>query len=449
MATKPNPFLYADLFAGIGGFAGALEAFGGKNVYSVEKDKVAASVYKMNWLHDPLGDITEDANEHVMVVKPHDVLVAGFPCQPFSKSGSQLGMEETRGTLYFNILQIIKAHHPAVVVLENVRNLYGPRHMHEWAVIIETLRAENYIVSDKPAILSPHQLPKSMGGRPQTRERVFITATYAPHLDTKLHNPNPVVLPRQKFQDWNPDDWDLLRDLPISEDGEPRRSKLSSQEVAWIEAWDDWLKLYLKLNNGQKPPGFPIWVDSWVDRSKLAIPQGTPKWKENFLIKNSDLYTCHKKDFDLWLSRHGVLTEKFPPSRRKLEWQARNAKSLWDCVMHFRPSGVRVKQATYLPALVAITQTSIIGPMRRRISPSEAKRLQGFPEWFDFGGQSDSSTYKQLGNGVNIGVVWNIFKMHVSRDQDLLKMTPGGKRVLASFLNSPESPDSRLEALGS
>ena len=100
-------FTFIDLFAGIGGFHAALEALGGKCVYAVEIDPAAANVYERNWGMNPLGDITEDVSENSMRVPKHDVLVAGFPCQPFSKSGAQRGMDETRGTLYWNILQII------------------------------------------------------------------------------------------------------------------------------------------------------------------------------------------------------------------------------------------------------------------------------------------------------------------------------------------------------
>ena len=88
-----------------------------------------------------------------MNVPAHEVLAAGFPCQPFSKSGAQRGMDETRGTLYWNILQIIEERKPKVVLLENVRNLAGPRHLHEWQVIIETLRDEGYRVSETPGDL--------------------------------------------------------------------------------------------------------------------------------------------------------------------------------------------------------------------------------------------------------------------------------------------------------
>jgi DNA (cytosine-5)-methyltransferase 1 len=156
-------FKFIDLFAGIGGFHAALAGMGGHCVYASEIDPKAAAVYRKNWKLDPLSDITVDANEDVMNVPAHDVLTAGFPCQPFSKSGAQLGMDETRGTLYWNILKIIQAHHPKIVLLENVRNLAGPRHRHEWQVIIETLRAEGYRVSETPAIFSPHLLPPDLG----------------------------------------------------------------------------------------------------------------------------------------------------------------------------------------------------------------------------------------------------------------------------------------------
>ena len=134
-------FKFVDLFAGIGGFHAALGALGGECVYASEWDKDAARIYERNWNLKPDGDITLAANDEVMDVPAHDVLVGGFPCQPFSKSGKQMGMEETRGTLFWNIAKIIETHKPSIVLLENVRNIAGPRHMHEWEVIIQTLRA--------------------------------------------------------------------------------------------------------------------------------------------------------------------------------------------------------------------------------------------------------------------------------------------------------------------
>ena len=83
--------------------------------------------------------------------------------------------------------------------------------------------------------------------------------------------------------------------------------------------------------------------------------------------------------------------------------------------MHFRPSGIRAKAPTYLPALVAITQTSIVGSRRRRLTPHEAARLQGFSPSFTFGPQRDQASYKQVGNGVAVGAAWHVFRAHVEQ----------------------------------
>ena len=435
-------FTYIDLFAGIGGFHAALDGMGGKCVAAVEIDKAAAAIYEANWGIPALGDVTELANDDGVSIPKHDVLVAGFPCQPFSKSGAQRGMEETRGTLYWNILRIIEEHKPAMVLLENVRNLVGPRHTHEWGVIIDTLRAEGYRVSSEPAIFSPHLLPPELGGRPQVRERVFIAATYvgekaqASELET-----TPVVTHTPK-NGWNTSNWRLKKHLPLQAARKLPGTALSEDEIHWIDAWNDFVENMWDLRNGVKLPGFPIWADAWVHTSDLKIPEDAPSWKVDFLTKNSLFYTDHKSFLDKWTKEWGVYTVKFPPSRRKLEWQAQDTPRLWDTVMHFRPSGIRAKKPTYLPALVAITQTSIIGPMRRRLSTREAARLQGLPDWFDFGSQRDALTYKQLGNGVNVGVVWYVLKQQAARDADLLKRH--APRLLRAIRTAPESPDAVL-----
>jgi DNA (cytosine-5)-methyltransferase 1 len=97
---------------------------------------------------------------------------------------------------------------------------------------------------------------------------------------------------------------------------------------------------------------------------------------------------------------------------------------------------------TYVPALVAITQTSIIGPQKRRLSVREAARLQGFPEWFDFMDQTDGASYKQLGNAVNVSVIYNVVKAQVLRDIDLLKNSP---KLSRSVMSAPDDPDLALE----
>lgn len=438
-------FTFVDLFAGIGGFHGALSALGGKCVFASEIDEDAARVYLRNWGIMPEGDITTLANERVMLVPKHDVLVGGFPCQPFSKSGKQLGMEETRGTLFWNIAQIIKVHKPKIVLLENVRNIAGPRHEHEWKVIIHTLRELGYRISMKPFVVSPNAIHPLAGGRPQSRDRVFICATLINRNTRKsIEDPGiPKLIPTSS--DWKISDWNLKRDLPLEN---PRSKKLlkeyglSAQENLWLDAWDDFVIGFRENFPNEKIPGFPLWVDSWIESRTLEIDRKLPEWKVNFIIKNSQFYMTHKKFIKSWLKKWNRL-ESFPPSRRKFEWQAQELKSISETIVHLRPSGIRCKPASYAPALVAITQTSILGKYRRKITIREAARLQGFPEWFDFLDQSKSQTYKQLGNAVNIGVVYNVIKAQVMRDLDILESY---EDLTKSILSSPLSPNDGLKS---
>ena len=436
-------FTFIDLFAGIGGFHAALEALGGECVYAVEIDQAAAKIYERNWGMNPLGDITKDVSENGVKVPKHDVLVAGFPCQPFSKSGAQRGMDETRGTLYWNILKIIEKRKPALILLENVRNLAGPRHTHEWKIIIKTLREQGYRVSDTPAIFSPHLLPPNQGGRPQVRERVFIVAVKN-NSRSKLTEMEPVVS-NQSVNGWDPLKWDLETHLPLDEDHHVQGCDLTKQEILWINAWNDFVVGMRKRLESGRLPGFPLWGDEWRLTKNLRIASGTPDWKKDFLRKNAAFYTEHHVFINKWTKKWDFYSDKFPASRRKLEWQAQDTPSLWETVMHFRPSGIRAKRSTYLPALVAITQTSIIGPRERRLSVREAARLQGLPEWFSFDGQSDKASYKQLGNGVSVGAVWHVIRTTVERHRDVIEKTC--PELVKSVLDKPKNPDLALNKL--
>lgn len=438
-------FRFIDLFCGIGGFHAALSALGGECVYAVDIDSAAAAVYERNWGLDPLGDITDVANEDDVLVPEHEVLCAGFPCQPFSKSGFQRGMEETRGTLYWNILRIIEARKPALVLLENVRNLAGPRHKHEWAIIIRTLREAGYLVSENPSIFSPHLLPPERGGKPHVRERVFVVAVRSDGLD-EVWNPliQPVVEPRP-VDGWNPQKWKLETDLPLDDECDVEGCELSENEIYWIDAWNDFVLGMWELREGVRLPGFPLWGDDWIPESELQIPEGTPKWKQDFLVKNARFYDEHREFIDAWTNRWAFYTDRFPASRRKFEWQAQDHPDLWSAVMQMRPTGIRAKRPTYLPALVAITQTSIIGSRRRRLSPREAARLQSLPDWFDFGGQSDSATYKQLGNGVSVAAVWHVVREAVlAHERVLTETTPA---LVELVKNSSINPDDALDKM--
>lgn len=438
-------FRFIDLFCGIGGFHAAMSGLGGECVYAVDIDKAASEVYRRNWGIDPLGDVTADANADAVTVPPHDVLCAGFPCQPFSKSGYQRGMDETRGTLYWNILRIIETRRPAFVLLENVRNLAGPRHRHEWELIIRTLREAGYLVSDEPTIFSPHLLPPKRGGKPHVRERVFIVAVRADDLE-HVWNPllQPVAEPRS-VDGWDPLDWDLETDLPLDTDDSVNGCELSDNELLWIDAWNDFVVGMWEERGGQRLPGFPLWGDDWIPFSELTIEAGTPSWKADFLRKNAKFFDEHRNFIEPWADRWGFYTDAFPPSRRKFEWQAQDNVDLWSAVMQMRPTGIRAKRPTYLPALVAITQTSIIGSRRRRLSPREAARLQSLPEWFDFGPQTAATTYRQLGNGVSVAAIWHVLRQAGHQFQHVLGHTCPD--LLQALLEAPLDPAERLDAL--
>jgi len=454
-------FQYVDLFAGIGGFHAVLDAMGGECVYAVEIDPEARRVYEANWGRSALGanqkgDITLDTVDVMTSVPRHDVLVAGFPCQPFSKSGAQKGMDETRGTLFFNIMEIVRHRKPAVVLLENVRNLAGPRHTHEWDVIIEKLRDAGYVVSKTAAVLSPAKLAPEFGGHPQTRDRVFIAATRVVPVEPSktyrdrvlnrtlnLPDPHDDVEPLALDGLRMTDEWDLRKHLPLIDSEAVPGTRVSPDEWRWIKHWDAWVQKTRAMlaheadrdgRLAKELPGFPIWANVWTssrgDREKALQDASGMAWKVGHLTKNFELYDRLRAFDASWTARWLSTTRQFPESRQKFEWQAQDAPSVHDCVISLRPSGLRVKRLTHLPALVAISQTPIIGPLKRRLSLIEGARLQGLPDEFSWAGQKDAATWKQLGNGVNTGIVAQALAAQVERDAWLLENDVHGQQVL-------------------
>ena len=139
MELKKMKFI--DLFAGIGGFRYALESFGCKCVFSSEWDKYCQESYNLNFGEIPYGDITKIDEKDI---PNFDILCAGFPCQPFSISGKQKGFEDTRGTLFFDIVRIVSYHKPKIIFLENVKNLKAHNGGATFEVISNTLDSLNY-----------------------------------------------------------------------------------------------------------------------------------------------------------------------------------------------------------------------------------------------------------------------------------------------------------------
>ncbi len=430
------PKTFIDLFAGIGGFHWALDKLDYECLLAVEKDKAARKVYQENFpecaqrMEGDIRTITrkKPADENTIrtasEIRAHlkdkfgierggvGMICGGFPCQPFSKSGGQEGDKDvTRGTLFHDILQLTEALEPEYLILENVRNLAGPKHERTLKTIIQSISDLGYVTDKTPIILSPHELNKKYGS-PQVRERVFILA-HRKDVKEACH-PATVRDEVERLKKGRKRDW---KARSILDDGKSktRQYNIGKQEAAWLEAWER----FLKITKDEKLPGFPIWTEVFHQNPpRLA---GAPEWKQDFLSKNHAFYLqltkqkSQKQQIDKWLK----LIRTFPASRRKFEWQANSAfdgkskRTLKKLLIQLRPSGVRVKPATHYPALVAITQTTIVGPKVRKprhqgpfryISPKEAARLQGMHK-IKFGDQSDAKSYKQLGNAVNVGVI--------------------------------------------
>ncbi|WP_378184982.1 DNA cytosine methyltransferase [Aquimarina sp. W85] len=164
---KPK-FKFIDLFAGIGGFRLAFQNLEGKCVFTSEWDKYSKQTYKTNFGEVPFGDITKPKTKSY-IPNNFDVLCAGFPCQAFSIAGRRGGFEDTRGTLFFDVAEIIKEKQPKAIFLENVKGLRNHDKGKTLATILNVLREDlNYYVPE-PQILNAKEF-----GVPQNRERIFI-----------------------------------------------------------------------------------------------------------------------------------------------------------------------------------------------------------------------------------------------------------------------------------
>lgn len=186
---KPK-FTFIDLFAGIGGFRIAMQNLGGKCVFTSEWDKEAQRTYRANFGEVPFGDITK--NEPKSYIPDNfDILCGGFPCQAFSIAGYQKGFADTRGTLFFDIEQIVDKHRPKVIFLENVKNLVSHDKGNTYRIIIKTLEKKlGYKSFAKVLNTATH------ANVPQNRERIFIVAFDPNQVEnySKFKFPDPIKL---------------------------------------------------------------------------------------------------------------------------------------------------------------------------------------------------------------------------------------------------------------
>lgn len=444
---------YIDLFAGLGGFHLALQKLGHECVFASELKEDLRKLYAINFPGVPLaGDINEVPPQSI---PDHDILCAGFPCQPFSQAGKRQGFrdEKDRGNLFFKICDIIDAKRPRYILLENVSNLKGHDDGNTWSVIRQELESRDYYVPE-PEILSPHQF-----GIPQHRKRIYIVAIDA----RKIHNPHftfPQPL-RKKC--------DIKKYIDASD---TVYMKLKPETRHQLEVWQEFIDK--TIANGDEIPSFPIWAmefgaDYPIDkapafmkpeqlighRGKLGrvIADGNlgdclsmlpkyaqtskneefPKWKIKYIQQNRDFYERNKNWLDDWLRK----VARFENSHLKMEWNCgKNAKpTIEDKIVQFRASGIRIKLPNFSPALNLVgTQVPILPWVKlpaetlkdgepttgRYMTVKEAAKLQGMQD-LRFGNEifslSQSRCYEALGNAVNVDIVSRIAKLLLTTNE--------------------------------
>jgi DNA (cytosine-5)-methyltransferase 1 len=435
---------FVDLFAGMGGFHRALSSLGHECVFASEIDDDLRELYKKNFPKSR-SVIYGDIRKFKSKVPKHDILCAGFPCQPFSKSGYQNGRRDrTRGTLFHEIVEILKKHNPPYVILENVGNFERHNNGRTWKVVRESLEELGYnvrgtvhVTSDGHGLISPHHF-----GYPHTRERFFIVSS--------LRNLTTDPFPRGDRHCITTLD-DIVQRQSELTSVDRDETALTSQQIDCIELWN---KLLKRIPASVALPSFPIWGDEIgaVYPFKKDTPYATPlralrklvrgngiphhptkndvlsllpsyartperrfpDWKVGYIRQNRDWFREIERHFPSgWAS----ILAKFPPSLRKLEWNCKGEdRNLWRHVLQFRPSGLRAKRYTSSPALVAMTTTQIpiLGPKRRFLTRVEGLRLQGFPDSHRLP-ESRGQAFAALGNAVHVGLVRLIARSFLSK----------------------------------
>ncbi len=458
---------FIDLFAGLGGFHIALTELGCRCVFASELKEDLQALYKKNYPEttNVVGDITK---VDLATIPQHDILCAGFPCQPFSQAGKREGFKDSagRGNLFDYICEAIRAqgeNKPSILLLENVSNLKGHDDGNTWRIIQEELDGLGYFVRDE--ILSPHQY-----GYPQHRKRIYIVGVRKDIAEESV---------LKSFEFLSEDKSKLCNIHSVIDEADENIQPLSLKTHQQLKVWQEFINQ--TLLHHEHIPSFPIWAmeygadypfeekaPAFLKKKDLVKTHGKlgweingpsledcilqlpiyaqtdtretfPDWKIKYIKQNREFYIRNQVWLNTWIEN----IKDWDNSHQKFEWNCGSDGNgqIRDKIVQFRASGIRVKTPTYSPALNLVgTQIPIFPWIKlpekcvpsytdeelatyglaqedikfgRYMSIKEAAALQGMGS-ISFDGLSNTRIYEALGNAVNTQVVMNIASLLIN-----------------------------------